>query len=129
MATVLVVDSDRGFVARLRRGLQAAGHRVATASSASEALHLMREQTPDAVVTEVMIDYVLAGWDLVRAMRADPALCGVPVVITTSLTGAPTHAGEGQADSVDVSAWLAKPVSPAEVLQHLVPLLASPEAT
>ncbi|MHB0875823.1 MAG: response regulator [Anaerolineae bacterium] len=128
MATVLLVDPDHRFVARTRRLLEASGHSVVAASCASEALNQMHQQTPDAVVAELILDYVLAGWDLVREMRGDPALREVPVVIATSLTVAHAHSQREQAGCVDVSAWLTKPVSPSSVLQCLVPLLTRPEA-
>lgn len=116
MGRVLVVDDDRRFANRVGRHLRAAGHEVTTAYSSRAALEQMRAQPPDLLVTEVMLEYVLAGSDMLHEMAKVAELRGVPVVVVTALTGAEGLHGRGGEEAVPVDAWLAKPVDMTQVV-------------
>ncbi len=83
MKTLLVVDDEYGIVEVLRLLLADEGYRVLTASDGEQALELMREQAPDAVITDQMMP-LMSGAELFRAMRTAPALRKVPVVLISS---------------------------------------------
>ncbi len=77
---VLLVDDSAFFRDMLTPVLRAAGHQVATAGSADEALALMQGGPRiDLVVTDLEMPG-RSGFDLIAAMRATPALAGLPVV-------------------------------------------------
>lgn len=81
---VLVVE-DSFTVRELQRSiLEAAGYRVSTARDGREALErLAAEPDIELAITDLEMPE-LDGLDLTRAIRADPALSGLPVVIVTS---------------------------------------------
>src|SRR5215213_6930119 len=82
-SSVLVVD-DTAVVRELERSiLEEAGYRVRTARDGREALAALAGEPPDLVVTDVDMPG-LDGLELTRAIRADPALAGLPVVVVTS---------------------------------------------
>ena len=81
--SVLVVD-DTTVVRELERSiLEEAGYRVRTAGDGREALAALAGELPDLVVTDVDMPN-LDGLELTRAIRADRALAGLPVVVVTS---------------------------------------------
>jgi two-component system chemotaxis sensor kinase CheA len=81
--SVLVVD-DTAVVRELERSiLEEAGYRVRTARDGREALAELTGGLPDLVVTDVDMPN-LDGLELTRAIRADRALAGLPVVVVTS---------------------------------------------
>jgi two-component system, chemotaxis family, sensor kinase CheA len=81
--SVLVVD-DTTVVRELERSiLEEAGYRVRTARDGREALAALATEPPDLVVTDVDMPG-LDGLELTRAIRADRALAGLPVVVVTS---------------------------------------------
>jgi two-component system chemotaxis sensor kinase CheA len=81
--SVLVVD-DTAVVRELERSiLEEAGYRVRTARDGREALAALAGEQPDLVVTDVDMPG-LDGLELTRAIRADPALAGLPVMVVTS---------------------------------------------
>lgn len=84
MKTLLVVDDEYGIVEVLRLLLADEGYRVLTASDGEQALELMREKAPDAVITDQMMP-LMSGAELFRAMRKAPALRKVPVVLISSV--------------------------------------------
>jgi CheY-like chemotaxis protein len=69
-------------------------------------LALVRERRPDLVLLDLMMP-VLNGPEMMRQMRADPALADIPVVIMTAL---PEAVPTGEA--MDHEAVLQKPFTP-----------------
>jgi two-component system chemotaxis sensor kinase CheA len=81
--TLLVVD-DALTVRELERSiLERAGYEVRTAADGIEALALLAERPADLVLTDVEMPR-LDGFGLTEAIRAQPTLANVPVLILTS---------------------------------------------
>jgi CheY-like chemotaxis protein len=124
VARILVVDDDPDFVEITSTVLKSYGHQISTAANGMAALAAMREDTPDLVVLDVMMSYELDGLDVTEAMRQDPDLRTVPVLMISSLPSA-QYAGVGSAEKyVNIDAWLLKPVPPDELLRQVAQLLA-----
>ena len=109
-ARVLVVDPDHDMREDLRRLL--IGHDVVTVGDGAEALRAARERRPDLVLSDVIVP-VMDGVELTRALRADPGLRDVPVILLSAVADdeARTQGLEAGADEL-----LAKPFSAREVL-------------
>ena len=84
MATVLVVDDEFGISTLLRDVFEDEGHRVLTATNGRQALERVVEERPDLVLTDFMMP-VLDGAALIKALAADPALNGIPVLLMSSM--------------------------------------------
>lgn len=80
--TVLVVDDDASVRDLLARHLRKEGFWVETASSGQEGLHLAKKIRPDAITLDVMMSK-MDGWSVLSALKADPELEDIPVVILT----------------------------------------------
>jgi signal transduction histidine kinase len=86
---VLVVDDDPDSRRVASRFLVSEGVSVREAADGETALAEMRLKAPDVAVLDLMMP-VLDGFGVLAAMRADPLLSGIPVVVLSakSLTGA-----------------------------------------
>lgn len=84
MATILVVDDEFGVGEVLDTILTDAGHRVLTAINGKQGLARLVETTPDVVLLDFMMP-LLDGPGMLRAMAADPAHRGIPVIMMSSL--------------------------------------------
>jgi two-component system, chemotaxis family, sensor kinase CheA len=83
---ILVVD-DTAVVRELERSiLEEAGYRVRTAADGRAALAALADGPADLVVTDVEMPGG-DGLELTRAIRAEPGLAGLPVVVVTSKDG------------------------------------------
>lgn len=81
---ILVVD-DALTVRELQRSiLQRAGFDVRTAIDGRQALQMLREAPADLVLTDVEMPH-MDGFALTEAIRAQPAIANVPVLILSSL--------------------------------------------
>jgi CheY-like chemotaxis protein/HPt (histidine-containing phosphotransfer) domain-containing protein len=80
---VLIVE-DNALSAKLAKILFVAeGYDVRIASSAGQALALLRERRPDVVLTDLRLPD-MDGFELTRRIRADPSLRGLVVLATSA---------------------------------------------
>lgn len=84
MATVLVVDDEFGISTLLKDVFEDEGHRVLVATNGRQALDRVAEERPDLVITDFMMP-VMDGAALIRALAADHATEGIPVLIMSSM--------------------------------------------
>jgi signal transduction histidine kinase len=115
---LLIVD-DNADLREYLRGLFGRHFAVELASNGEEALSAVRAQTPDLVVADVMMPR-LDGFGLIRALRADRALCGIPVILLSARAGE-----ESRIEGLDGGAddYLVKPFSARELVARVDGLL------
>ena len=80
--TILIVDDNEEIRAFVRRHL-APHFRIREASDGLEGLAMARQSPPDAIVSDVMMPN-LDGLGLLRALREDPDLDFVPIILLTA---------------------------------------------
>ncbi len=119
-ARILVAEDSDVIRETIRRELTDAGFEVRAARDGLEALALARREVYDAVSTDVMMPG-MDGYDLTRALRADPRYAGVPIVMVTS-KDARIDALRGYDAGADV--YLTKPSDTAVLIRTLDGLLA-----
>jgi PAS domain S-box-containing protein len=112
---VLLADDNadlRDYVSRL---LQSRGYAVDSVADGRAALAAMRDRRPDLLLTDVMMP-VLDGFGLLAAVRADPHLADIPVVMLSARAGEEAQVEGLQAGADD---YLAKPFSARELLARV----------
>lgn len=80
--SLLVVDDSRLIRKMVEEHFVARGYRVVEAADGVEALRKLSEARADVIVSDVLMPN-MDGWQLYEAVRADPALRGVPFVFLT----------------------------------------------
>ena len=78
--TILVVDDDQTVLEVMERHLTREGYTVATASGGQKALKLARELHPAAITLDIMMPD-LDGWTVLAAIKGDPELADIPVIL------------------------------------------------
>ncbi|HEX5461678.1 MAG TPA: response regulator [Steroidobacteraceae bacterium] len=87
-ARILAIDDEPDALAILRIFLSAEGWQVATASSAVDALRLIRKRTPDLIVTDCAMPG-MTGLELCRELRGHVATRHIPIILHTGMTTIP----------------------------------------
>ncbi|AVP59089.1 two-component system sensor histidine kinase/response regulator [Pulveribacter suum] len=113
-AHILLADDNADMRDYVRRLLSGRHHvqAVADGQAALEAIHARR---PDLVLTDIMMPR-LDGFGLMRAIRSDPALQGLPVIALSARAGEEASVEGLQAGADD---YLVKPFSPRELLARV----------
>lgn len=119
-ARVLIVDDNPDVRAYVSGILRDRGYQVITARNGAEGLSLAQAQPPQLVVTDLMMPQV-SGLDLIRLMRQDETLRGIPIILLTAKANEDTRI-EGVEQGAD--AYLAKPFNDRELLAEVRNLLA-----
>jgi CheY-like chemotaxis protein len=81
-STVLVIDDDPAVRDLLQRFLSKERFRVVSASSGEEGLRLAKERRPTAISLDVLMPG-MDGWAVLTALKADPDLAEIPVIMLT----------------------------------------------
>ena len=102
---VMVVDDSLTVRRVTQRLLQREGYRVLLARDGLEALELLGQELPDVILSDIEMPR-MDGFDLVRNLRADARLRGLPVIMITSRI-AQKH--RDHAAELGVSHYLGKP--------------------
>ena len=80
---VLLVEDDRVMRQACARALERRGVDVALAADGEQALAAARARPPDLILLDMLMPK-LSGLDVLRALRADDATRGIPVLIMSN---------------------------------------------
>jgi DNA-binding response OmpR family regulator len=111
---VLLAEDDPALRRYLQVVMERAGYRVVSAADGLEAMKFLLSATVDVVVTDAVMPN-LDGYQLCRFMRGSKHLSHLPIILLSALD--PRHAVH-ESENVDV--FLAKPVSPEDLLNRIV---------
>ncbi|GHG78524.1 response regulator [Comamonas sp. JC664] len=119
MKRLLIVDDELAIVEALQDILSVEGYDIVTAFNGAEGLHRMADLRPDLVLLDLMMP-VMDGREMLRRMREDAGLQGIPVVVMS--------AGRISDEERRSSArFLAKPFELDVLLDTIAELLVEPQ--
>ena len=110
--TVLIVDDEKATHDLLERELAGAGYHLLHAAGGREGLKLAKQARPDVITLDIIMPD-LDGWSVLKALKADPELCDIPVVLVTIMRDRDPGFALGAAD------YLTKPLD-REMLMRVV---------
>jgi CheY-like chemotaxis protein len=110
---ILVVDDDATAREALRKFLMLKGFRVETAAGGEEGLRLARALRPLAITLDVVMPG-MDGWAVLSALKADPELADIPVILFTGMAD-----DRSEAFRLGASDFVTKPVDPARLAEVL----------
>lgn len=111
-ARILVVEDEAEVAALIAYQLTREGYRVETALSGTAALEALERQLPDLLILDRMLPG-LHGDSVLKVVRGDPTLAGVPVLVLTA-----KREQEDRIQGLELGAddYLTKPFSPRELV-------------
>lgn len=115
--SVLIVDDDRELRMIYRMILERRDFVVYEAGNGAEALKFLMNQTPDAIVMDMLMP-MLGGEAVMQRIRQMPALKDTRVVVLTAYPRFQQSALAFQADS-----FLVKPIKPEDLVHTLQSVL------
>ncbi len=115
---VLVCDDTEQIRRLIRVNLELDGYEVVEAVDGVAALEMLQDLTqplPDLITVDVVMPR-RDGWWMVSAIRADPRLAHIPIVLVTAST---QDSDRAHAERADVDEFVAKPFDPQELLTKI----------
>lgn len=119
MTTILIVEDDDAIRNNITRLLKLEGYETASAVNGREGLERVRELHPDVVITDIGMPE-MDGFALLDAIRGDPAVATIPVMMLTALDD---RASMRRGMTAGADDYLAKPFTRIELLEALGSLL------
>jgi len=117
--TVMIVDDSLTVRKITGRLLAREGYHVLTAKDGVDAIEQLQETIPDVMLVDIEMPR-MDGFDLTRAVRGDPRLRHIPIIMITSRT-AERH--RAYAKEIGVNVYLGKPYQEEELLGNIANFL------
>jgi len=133
MAKILIIDDDPDIIYVTRMCLGEKGHEVIDAKNGKEGLEKIKEDRPDLIILDVMMDTATEGFHLALKLRnPDPKsdwaeYSDIPILMLTAIHSTTPLRFEPDIDYLPVELFVDKPIDP-EDLQNKVDWILSGEA-
>lgn len=119
--TILIADDEPSIRQLVAFTLRRRGYVIVEAEDGTTALELIRQQSPDLVVLDVMMPG-LSGIAVTQQLTSDPITAEIPVILL-SAKGQGIEIEEGLASGARL--YLVKPFSPRELADRVAEVLAA----
>lgn len=123
MHQVMAVDDSHVIRRLIEVSLQQLNLTIDTSPDGEDACGRLLESPPDLLILDVGLPD-MSGWDVLRFVRTEPALDGLPVIM---LTGYDDGDDRDRAQADNVAAYIVKPFRPADLRRAVVECLHEPE--
>jgi DNA-binding response OmpR family regulator len=112
---ILVVDDDREIVRLTRAYLEQSGYQVLVAYDGETALHVLRRESPDLVILDLMLPD-RNGLDVTRTVRRDASLAAMPIIMLTARVD-----DQDKIVGLELGAddYVTKPFNPSELMARI----------
>ena len=121
MSHILVVDDDESHRTLLSDFLETLGYQTRQAKDGREALDMLDEDLPDAVLLDLRMP-VMSGWGLLEALKKMPRARNLPIIIISA------YGFEWEAELVGASGYVSKPVDLDKVRETVERIIGPPRA-
>ncbi len=102
-STILVIDDDSNVLDLMQRSLSKEGFHVETAGDGRRGLELAKQLKPALITLDVMMPG-MDGWAVLLALKADPQLADIPVIMMTIIDD------KNMGFALGASEYLTKPI-------------------
>mgnify|MGYP001596533883 CR=1 FL=1 len=120
MAKIAIIDDDPDILDASSLVLTSKGHEVITASNPDDGYKIVKDQSPDLIILDVMMNEPDDGFFLAQKFRKEKVK--VPIIMYTSISKT-TGMDFGKSDLVPVDEYVEKPISPDELIEKVEKLL------
>lgn len=122
-AKILIVDDDTDFVLVTKIVLEQNGYEVISAGNGNQGMTMLARESPQLVILDVIMSSVLDGFTMSRRMAEDPAFKDIPVIMVTSIANTDYSTLFPADESVNINAFLTKPIKPADLIGKIKEIL------
>ena len=125
-ATVLIIDDDPDITEAMKVVLENKDYIVRSSGSIESAMESLKENKPNIIILDVMMDTPQDGFILSRQLKQDANYKDIPILMLTSVKdviGIDFESAAGDDTWLPVDEYLPKPVKPDVLLEKIAGLL------
>ncbi len=119
MARILIIDDEERNRRLFEVFVKADGHEVQTAASGEAGLIVAASNIPDLILLDLMMPG-RDGFEVARALKANPATQAIPVIVISSLDDIASHQ---RLLSSGIDDFIVKPIDRWELSQRILKVL------
>jgi len=120
MAKIAIIDDDPDIIDASSLVLTSKGYEVITANNPDDGYKIVKENSPDLIILDVMMNEPDDGFFLAQKFRKDKIT--TPIIMYTSVSKT-TGIEYGVNEMVPVNEYVEKPISPAQLIEKVEKLL------
>lgn len=120
MAKIAIIDDDSDILETSSLVLTSKGHEVITANNPDDGYKIVKENSPDLIILDVMMVEPDDGFFLAQKFRKNNIT--TPIIMYTSVSKS-TGIDYGVNEMVPVNEYVEKPISPAQLIEKVEKLL------
>ncbi|MBM4055871.1 MAG: response regulator [Planctomycetes bacterium] len=128
---ILIIDDDPDIVEAMRMPLEANSYAVTTAKNGKEGLQKVKEEAPDLIILDVMMDTDTEGFHVAYTLRSEDAdseykkYKNIPILMITAISGKKgmKFLMEKDMEYLPVDDFIEKPVKPKDLIEKVAKLL------
>jgi CheY-like chemotaxis protein len=129
MAKILIIDDDPDILTAVRMSLEPQGYEVVEARSGKEGIEVLKNNTPDLIILDVMMETKTEGFQLALKLRSpDPGseyanFKDIPILMLTAIHSTTPLKFEPDIDYLPVELFVDKPIDPDDLVNKVDYLL------
>jgi two-component system cell cycle response regulator DivK len=112
---ILVVEDQEDNRRILRDLLASAGFQILEAEDGERGVAAAESHHPDLILMDIQMP-IVDGYEATRRIKANPELCGIPLIVVTSYA---LGGDEDKARAAGCDDYIAKPYSPRQLLAKI----------
>ena len=120
MAKIAIIDDDPDILDASSLVLTSKGYEVITATNPDDGYKIVKENSPELIILDVMMNEPDDGFFLAQKFRKEKIK--VPIIMYTSISKT-TGMEFGKSDLVPVDEYVEKPISPDDLIEKVEKLL------
>jgi two-component system OmpR family response regulator len=120
MAKIAIIDDDPDIIDASSLVLTSKGHEVITANNPDDGYKIVKENSPDLIILDVMMNEPDDGFFLAQKFRKNKIT--TPIIMYTSVSKT-IGIDYGVNEMVPVNEYVEKPISPAQLIEKVEKLL------
>lgn len=115
---IIIIDDDPDILESMKIVLDKEGYTVITATNGKDGLELVKAEKPNLVLLDVMMTSKDEGFQVSYAMKGDPDLKDIPIVIISSVSQVTGFDFNKDKDGafIPVDEFVEKPVKPKQLI-------------
>lgn len=117
---ILIVDDEPEIRSLVKETLTVDEFKILEAENGEVALRMIRDESPDVVLLDVMMPGTYNGLEVCRRIKKDVSIKGTPVIFLTAVSLPELQADQSQAEAIFI-----KPFSPIQLIDRIYDVLSA----